>query len=76
MIVYLQVDERNSLPIRDWHFMEIKIDRREGVATPVVPINVLCSIFNEIPPIHWQDSRWSENNSHWLIRAQAWASTD
>ena len=76
MIVYLQVDDRLRISQLEWHSIEIKIDRREGVVTPGVPINVLCSIFNEIPPIHRQDSRWSENNCHWLIRAQAWAATD
>ena len=43
----------------------------EGVET-LIPINIRCSIFNEILPIpDW----WSENNGHWLIRTQAWATS-
>ena len=46
---------------------EIKIDR----VSPRVPINVHCSIFNDILPI----LDWSSLiNGHWLIRTQAsWA---
>ena len=35
------------------------------------PINVRCSIFNDIIPI--RDLYFHLNNSHWLIRTHAWA---
>ena len=51
------------------HSIEIKKNRLDRIIAHV-PINVRCSIFNEILPIgDW----WSSNNGHWLIRAQAWA---
>ena len=51
-----------------------KTDRRDG-ATIRVPIKVLCSIFNVVPPIRdWWVSMIDGhlNDSHWLLRTQAW----
>ena len=44
-----------------------------------VPIDIYCSIFNDIPPIRqlewwaFQAGHWHLNNGHWLIQTQAWA---
>ena len=65
----------HQLPVEPRHEIGgIKIDRfKVAVVTATPPINVPCTIFNEIPSIRdW----WSENNGHWLIRTQAWAATD
>ena len=54
-----------------------KMNRPDGVI-PRVPINVRCSIFNDILPIRDWDFHWHRHlndNGHWLIQtpSQAWA---
>ena len=62
---------RVVVTLRLLHCSSPKVDCCE-VSIARVPINVCCSIFNEILPIR---DRWAFNldNGHWLIRTQAWA---
>ena len=66
MIFHLQVNVFLCI----LHCSPMKVERPHGV-TPLVPINVLCSVFDEILPIRdwWV---FDLNDDHWLIRTQAW----
>ena len=61
------------LVILHFRLLRCSGEKIDGVQLiPCVPINVRCSIFNEIPPIRdWWG--FHLNDCHWLIRTQAWA---